>query len=124
MALIRPDGSLSGDPADSLASTPSSVFRESDLRYYDHPPDHHPGREAFETEIYYWLPTTSHVNINVFDIQGRKVAALVSDTQTAGPHWLTWTGRNSDNRPLPSGLYFSRLETGGRRLTRKLLLLR
>ena len=72
----------------------------------------HPNPFVEETEIYYWLPTTSHVNLNVFDIQGRKVAALVSDTQSAGPHWLTWTGRNSDNRPLPSGLYFCQLRVG------------
>jgi PKD repeat protein len=77
-----------------------------------------------QTEVYYWLPATSHVNLDIFDIQGRKVAALVSETQTAGPHWLTWTGRNSDNRLLPSGVYFCRLEVGDNHLIRKMLAVR
>lgn len=40
--------------ADSLASTPSTVFREEDRRYTQYPPDMGPGRGSFESEFYYW----------------------------------------------------------------------
>jgi hypothetical protein len=39
--------------ADSLDSTPSTVFREDDLYYHDNPADFGPGAEAFETEFFY-----------------------------------------------------------------------
>ncbi len=53
MAAPRPGGSLSGNPADSLDSTPSRVFREDDVRYYARPPDYGPGTGSFENEFYY-----------------------------------------------------------------------
>jgi hypothetical protein len=53
MAAPRPGGSLSGNPADSLDSTPSRVFMEKDLQYYALPPDYGPGAGSFENEFYY-----------------------------------------------------------------------
>jgi hypothetical protein len=78
-----------------------------------------------ETEIYYWLPADTHVNLCVYDVEGRKVAELVSTSQPAGPHWITWRGHGQDGIQLVSGVYFYRLEIGGdRRISRKMLLLR
>ncbi|MGQ0722586.1 MAG: C25 family cysteine peptidase [Candidatus Eiseniibacteriota bacterium] len=39
--------------ADSLDSTPSTVFREDDVRYHDRPADFGPGIEAFESEFFF-----------------------------------------------------------------------
>ncbi len=39
---------------DVLPSTPYRVRRESDNQYSQYPPDHGPGRDAFESEFYYW----------------------------------------------------------------------
>lgn len=37
-----------------LPSTPYLVRRENDAQYSQYPPDHGPGRDAFESEFYYW----------------------------------------------------------------------
>ncbi len=39
---------------DVLPSTPYRVHRENDAQYSQYPPDHGPGRDAFESEFYYW----------------------------------------------------------------------
>ena len=62
MATSRVGGSLSGAPADSLASTPSTWFSERDTRHYEHPPDMIQGRGAFETDFYFWNDTLTSTN--------------------------------------------------------------
>ncbi|MGH2570723.1 MAG: C25 family cysteine peptidase, partial [bacterium] len=52
-APVRETGSLSGAPGDSLASTPSTWFREWDRKFYRRPPDFGPGRRAFESEFFF-----------------------------------------------------------------------
>jgi hypothetical protein len=62
MAVPRPGGSLSGNPADSLDSTPSRIFREEDVQIYARPPDYGPGGRAFENEFYYRNGPTADVD--------------------------------------------------------------
>jgi hypothetical protein len=54
MPTVREEGSLSGDPGDSLASTPHAYFREWDRKFYRRPTDFGPGRRAFESEFFFW----------------------------------------------------------------------
>ena len=42
----------------------------------------------------------------------------------AGEQTLRWDGRSDSGRELPSGVYFARLESGGRVESRRLTLLR
>ena len=42
----------------------------------------------------------------------------------AGAHTSRWDGRDDGGRPVASGVYFYRLETVDRRITRKLVVLR
>jgi len=55
------------------------------------------------THIKFDLPEDSHVSLNVFDVLGRKVAQLVSDTYAAGYHSVSW-----DASGVASGVYFAR----------------
>jgi hypothetical protein len=60
------------------------------------------------TVIRYALPVPSRVELRVFDVLGREVAALVSGDQSAGYKSITW-----DAGHLASGIYFCRLEAVG-----------
>ena len=61
----------------------------------------------------------SDVRLEVFDILGRKVATLADGRYPAGKYAFTFDGTN-----LASGMYFYRLEAGGKVLGRKMTLMK
>ncbi len=82
------------------------------------------------TTIQFSLPAESEVNLTVYDLVGRKVAEpLTSVPFESGSHFLIWDGKDSQDRPVSSGVYFYRLEAvknGQTKFakTRKLILLK
>ena len=74
------------------------------------------------TEIRFTLPAGGEVELTVFDVRGRAVRTLVSETLSAGPHAVTWDGRDRTGRAQPSGVYLALLEAGPVRLTQRLTL--
>jgi len=71
------------------------------------------------TTISFSIGKTSDVSLAVYDIAGRKVATLVRDRLPAGLHAVTWEARDA-----ATGVYIYVLETAGRALSRRMLLLR
>ena len=71
------------------------------------------------TTITYVLPTSSFMELKVYDVAGRSVATLVSRYQSAGRYGISFDGSR-----LPSGLYFLRIEAGGLSLARKMILMK
>ncbi|MCC7262649.1 MAG: T9SS type A sorting domain-containing protein [Candidatus Latescibacteria bacterium] len=76
------------------------------------------------TTIRFSLPQAGEVELSVYNLMGQRVATLVYGVQEAGAHLLQWDGWDEQGRELASGVYFYRLQVGGRVETRKLLLLR
>jgi hypothetical protein len=76
------------------------------------------------TSISYSLPTPSAVKLQVFDVGGRLVRTLVDEMRPEGRHTVVWNGRLADGSPLPSGVYFTRLEAGDFHQTRKVTVTR
>ncbi|UCF04383.1 MAG: T9SS type A sorting domain-containing protein [bacterium] len=76
------------------------------------------------TEITYFLPTRGHVLLDVYDVGGRHIRRLVNKTQRGGYHSISWDGRNDGGGRVGTGVYFYRLRTGKRVLSRKMVLLR
>lgn len=72
-----------------------------------------------ETIIEFMLPAAAHVNLDIFDILGRHVAALVDSDQDAGTHRIAWSADDS-----PSGVYFYRVKTADYSETRSMTLLK
>ncbi len=69
------------------------------------------------------LPKSSHVNVSVFDVTGRRIAVLANGAYVAGRHRIAWTGM-TDRGKAASGIYFVKLNTMGTSLTRKIVLMR
>lgn len=63
----------------------------------------------------------SKVSLDVVDPQGRIVARLVSGTQHAGRHQVTWSGEARGGM-APAGLYFVHYAAGARSFSRKLVI--
>ena len=76
------------------------------------------------TSIRYVLPAPGHVRLAVYDASGRLVTTLVDEHVKAGPHATAWNSRSAGGAEVASGVYFCRLEAGGRTLTRKMVLLK
>ena len=63
-----------------------------------------PFREA--TTLEYEIPSSSHVEINVYDLNGRLIETLVNSTLPSGNYNLTWNATGKQ-----SGLYVVRMRT-------------
>ncbi len=73
------------------------------------------------TEIAYRVIDTSPIRLAIFDVNGRIVKTLTTNPQTPGDHHLVWNGRDEEERPAAPGVYFCKLETGGKTATARLV---
>jgi len=72
------------------------------------------------TKITFTLPESGTVNLEVFDLMGRKVATLLENQRkNAGSHTINFSAKN-----ISSGIYFYRLSTKNSFLVRKMTLLK
>jgi hypothetical protein len=71
------------------------------------------------TQIAYELPERAEIRLEVFNIQGQRVATLVDATQAAGSHSVRFDAGN-----LSSGVYLYRLQSGSSLLSRKMTLVK
>ncbi|MBU8870758.1 MAG: choice-of-anchor D domain-containing protein [Gemmatimonadales bacterium] len=77
-----------------------------------------------QTEIPFELKQAGPVRVTIYDVTGRLVRTLVSESLGAGPHSRTWYGQDDRGRQTPSGAYYIRLETKERLDHRKVMLLK
>ncbi len=64
----------------------------------------------------YSLARPGRVELEVFDVTGRRVAVLTDGVRAAGEHVVTW-----DAADAPSGVYFVRMTAGGFHAARKVV---
>lgn len=74
------------------------------------------------TVIHYRLAASSEVVIAVYTVQGQLVRVLESGFKAAGPHEVTWDGRDLTGAPAASGVYFYQLKAGSFTETKKMVL--
>jgi len=71
------------------------------------------------TTIQYSLPQRSDVQITIYDLLGKEVITLISETQDAGYKSIQWNASN-----VPSGMYFYQIKAGTYVQTKKMVLLK
>jgi len=71
------------------------------------------------TTIAFSLPEKTRVALAIYDVNGRLVTTLVDAELGAGFKEYRWDGTDSHRRPVGSGVYFCRLDTGTRTLSRR-----
>ncbi|MFB3908776.1 MAG: C25 family cysteine peptidase [Candidatus Eisenbacteria bacterium] len=71
--------------------------------------------------IAFSLEEADEATLRIYDVQGRLVKTLVDGTLDAGSHEALWNGRNDAGADAGSGVYFCRLQSGGRTAVRKLV---
>ena len=76
------------------------------------------------TEIQFALPEPARVTLRIYDARGRLVRTLVNGFHQAGTFQVSWDGTNRLGRPVASGVYLYRLQSGSFSQTRKMLLVK
>jgi len=77
------------------------------------------------TVFAYDLAQRTRVTLRVYDVSGRVVRSLVAGAeQDAGRYSIEWDGRDDAGRAAAAGLYFARLDAGGRSDMRRLARMR
>jgi hypothetical protein len=108
--------------ADFLAAELSRVVRiPGSLELAQNTPN--PFRDC--TRIRFGLPRPAEVTLELFDVEGARVARLAAGrTYSAGFHTILWDGAAEAGHSAVNGIYFCRLTVGNASLTRRLLRIR
>jgi FlgD Ig-like domain len=59
-----------------------------------------------ETTAYFNLAQDCNLELSVYNIKGEKVRTLVNEEFSAGEHRILWNGKDDQNQPVSSGIYF------------------
>jgi hypothetical protein len=66
-----------------------------------------------QTVIVYYVanlgPLPAQINIDIYDILGRKIRTLIDDREEVGEHKALWDGKDDAGSDCPSGVYFARI---------------
>ena len=81
--------------------------------------DNYPNPFNSSTFFTYQIPIDDYVEINLYDIRGRLIKNLESGFKTAGKYKIDFVAKN-----LNSGIFFYRLETGNKTITKKCMFLK
>jgi hypothetical protein len=85
-------------------------------------PSPNPARGPFT--LRFTLPREAQVRLDIYDALGRRVRRVVSGAEPAGEHSLAWDRRDDAGATVRPGLYFAHLESEGRTITHKLVVVR
>jgi hypothetical protein len=76
------------------------------------------------TKIEFTLAKSGFVNLQIYDVLGRKVRTLVSEELSSGYKSVIWDGKNEEGKGVASGVYFYQLKVGDFSQPKKMLLLK
>jgi hypothetical protein len=77
-----------------------------------------------QTSIRFQMPEAAQVQLDVYDVMGRRVRTLLSGRLEAGQYDAVWDGTDASGRAVASGAYFYRLQSDDFTETRQMLLLK
>ena len=77
-----------------------------------------------QVSINYTMPKEAVVEITVYNSKGQKVKTLVNGNSKAGVHKAVWNGCDQNGKSLSSGIYFYKVTTSGKTITRKMVLMK
>jgi hypothetical protein len=77
-----------------------------------------------KTNIRYYLPQSSKVELAIYNIKGQKVKTLVDGFEIAGFKRISWDCKDRNGAEAASGVYFYRVKTDYSEETKKMVLLK
>jgi hypothetical protein len=71
----------------------------------------------------YSKQNTGSAVIEIYNVRGQKVSSITTPELKTGTTLLTWDGSGTDGKPLPQGVYYSRLKGTETASVRKMLIM-
>ena len=84
----------------------------------------HPNPFNPVTTISFTVPEKSMINLSVYNVEGKLIKKLINESLDRGLKQCQWDGTGLQGTSVSSGVYFYRLKTGNKVLTRKMVLLK
>lgn len=75
------------------------------------------------TRLAFTLPRQGFAELTIHGLDGRRIRTLTSGSTMAGQHEAHWNADDDSGRRVAAGVYFARLESGGRHVSRRLVVL-
>ena len=104
--------------------TAVETSQEADLPSYYALSQNYPNPFNPQTAISYAVAQPGTVQLHIYAITGQHIRTLMDGEHAAGPHSVTWDGRDADGQDVASGVYVCRMEAGAFSAVRKLVLVR
>ena len=83
-----------------------------------------PNPTSGELSFVYDVPRAGAVEINVYDLAGRRIARPFAGTRGPGTWATKWDGIGGDGRPVAPGMYLVRLRMGDEAATTRIIVTR
>jgi hypothetical protein len=77
-----------------------------------------------QTKLEFTLSKGCHVRLDIYNILGERIRALVDEHQTAGYKTVSWDGKDYNGNEVPTGVYFYRIKAGEFTQAKKMVLLK
>jgi|GEM_PF-4909185 len=117
--LILPDGT-------EVESGSASVgIHEGYATTYDNVlTQNHPNPFSEKTLISFYLTRNTDVKLEIYDISGKCIKALLNAFKSAGEHAVSWNGTDESGATVQSGMYLYKITTNNFAITKKMFLIR
>ena len=73
-----------------------------------------------DTRIDFTIPANEHVNLSIYNLEGRLVKTLVNQAMNSGKHIANWDGTNEIGAKVSTGMYIYQLRTNSILLNRRM----
>ncbi|MCF7913000.1 MAG: T9SS type A sorting domain-containing protein [Candidatus Cloacimonetes bacterium] len=129
------DGDLEYEPAESvvngmisfvpvwMSDTEDNILPVLSVMNYPNP-FYYGNTRSDGINISFNIPQADQVKLCIYNIKGQKVTELVDDHYEAGRHTVNWNMKDSRQRDIASGVYFSRVEANGSKSHAKLVIIK
>jgi len=123
---------LSPDPDGSITDIGRYYFHQTEIeeniivQSQDYLHQNYPNPFNPETTISFSVAHAhSSVELVIYNIKGQKVKSFNSAQEdSSGKYSITWNGKDENNEPVSSGIYFYKLKTDNFEKTRKMILMK
>jgi len=126
--IITPDGVIWFATAGGLSKLKiqlNSIDKDDSIiakSFQVHPA--YPNPFNMSTTIEFNLNIASHVNIKIYDINGREVTEIINSNLLPGNYQARWNGRSANGNYIASGVYFAKISAINRTSLLKLVLVK
>ncbi|MDP8204541.1 MAG: T9SS type A sorting domain-containing protein, partial [Candidatus Tenebribacter mawsonii] len=77
-----------------------------------------------ETTLFFSLPNEQKIELTIYNLKGQKVRQLAKGQFPSGNNSIVWNGKDDNGKPVGSGIYFYKLKTNEKVISKKMLLLK